>query len=128
VEGGKILVVDDDEQFQGFVQQALAREGYDVRLADDAEKALHILNKETFPVMFIDLKLPRMNGIELCRRICRDKPMSILYAISGFPSLFELSDCRDAGFDDYFVKPLDTGLICKAAKVAFEKIMRWKTR
>ncbi|HIE55167.1 MAG TPA: response regulator, partial [Chromatiaceae bacterium] len=88
-----VLVVDDDVQFQRMVQQTLAREGYAVRLVADAEKALEVLKKEAFHVAFIDLNLPGMNGVELCSKIRNDKPMSIMYAVTGFPSLFELSDC-----------------------------------
>jgi DNA-binding response OmpR family regulator len=78
--------------------------------------------------MFLDLKLPGMNGIELCRRIRKNNPIACIYSMTGFSSLFELADCRDAGFDDYFLKPIDLSIFMKTAEDAFEKISRWKKK
>jgi CheY-like chemotaxis protein len=78
--------------------------------------------------MFLDLNLPNMNGIELCRQIKHDKPMAIVYALTGYASMFELADCREAGFDDYFTKPANMSALLKAAEDGFEKIKRWKSR
>jgi DNA-binding response OmpR family regulator len=78
--------------------------------------------------MFLDLNLPGMNGMDLCRRIKKDKPMAIVFAVTGYASLFELVDCREAGFDDYFKKPVDMKSLVKAANDAFERIDRWKKK
>lgn len=124
----KILVVDDEKMILGMMEKALSREGYKVLTAGDAEKALDILKENTVHVMFLDLKLPGMNGIDLCKAIRKDNSMSIIYAVTGYASLFELSGCREAGFDDYFTKPVDLKVLFKAAKDAFDKIDRWKTK
>ncbi len=54
--------------------------------------------------------------------------MDIIYAITGYASLFELADCREAGFDDYFQKPVEMKTLLKADQDAFKKIDRWKKR
>lgn len=121
----KILVVDDEKIIRSMLEKALTREGYDVICAESGEEAIDILNHESIHVIFLDLKLPGMNGLELCRNIRSKYPISILYAITGYASNFDLTDSREAGFEDYFTKPVDLKTIFQAAAEAFEKISRW---
>jgi len=51
-----------------------------------------------------------------------------MYAMTAYVSIFALTECRQAGFDDYFVKPVNIDLFDRAAKEAFEKIKRWSSR
>jgi len=76
--------------------------------------------------MFLDLKMPGMNGVELCRTIKHNMPMSIIFAITGYASMFQLADCRDAGFEDYFKKPVTIKTLIEVVEEAFKKIDRWK--
>jgi CheY-like chemotaxis protein/HPt (histidine-containing phosphotransfer) domain-containing protein len=122
----KILIVDDEEAIIRLFQKVFDRADYEIRSAGSAEEALDILREENIHVMFTDLNLPGMNGMELCRRILKDKPIAIIYAMTGYVSLFELADCLEAGFADYFVKPFNTKVILKAAEDAFEKLHRWR--
>ncbi|MFC1551375.1 response regulator [Candidatus Latescibacterota bacterium] len=122
----KILVVDDDQSIRKLLDKALEKAGYVSVIAESAEDALEILEKENIQVMFLDLKLPGMNGIDLCRKIRKENPIACMYAITGYNSIFELTECRDAGFDDYFLKPFDLSIIIDAAKSGFAKIERWK--
>ncbi len=122
----KILVVDDEKAILNLLQQAFSRAGYEVRCAESGEKALDILEDDNIHVMFFDLNLPQMNGVELCRAVKKNRPMSVIYAITGYASLFELADCREAGFEDYFKKPVNISTLIGKAASAFEKIDRWK--
>jgi len=124
----KILVVDDEKAIISLLKQAFSRAGFEVRPAESAEEALKVLEQEDITVMFLDLNLPGMNGMDLCRRIKKDKPMAIVFAVTGYASLFELADCREAGFDDYFKKPVDMKSLVRAANEAFERIDRWKKK
>lgn len=121
-----ILVVDDVTSILNMLDLAFSKKGYRVKTASSAEEALELLQKEKIHVMFLDLNLPEMNGIELCRAIKKQMPMAIIYAVTGYASLFELSDCRDAGFDDYFKKPVSMADLMEAAESGFKKIERWK--
>lgn len=123
-----IFVVDDEKFIRDMLEQAFSKHGYIVHSAESAEEALEILNDEKFQVMFLDLNLPKMNGVELCKQIRKDIPIGIIYAVTGYASLFELADCREAGFDDYFTKPVKLEMLFRAAQDAFEKIDRWKKR
>lgn len=124
----KILVVDDEKVITSLLKQAFSRAGFEVRAAESAEEALKVLEQDDIPVMFLDLNLPGMNGMDLCRRIKKDKPMAIVFAVTGYASLFELVDCREAGFDDYFKKPVEMKNLVKAANDAFERIDRWRKK
>jgi len=123
-----ILIVDDEQAIRKMFEESFDNAGYSVTLAESAEEALEILEDNKMQVMFLDLKLPGMNGIELCRQIRKENPIACIYAITGFGSLFELADCRDVGFDDYFLKPVDLNVILKTAKDSFDKIERWKKK
>ncbi len=127
MEHNKILIVDDDEAIVKLFELTFLRAGYEVRSALSAEEALELLQDEKIHVMFLDLNLPGMNGIELCAQIKKDIPMAIIHAVTGYASLFELTDCKEAGFDDYFKKPVKIKVLVKAARDAFEKLSRWKT-
>ena len=121
MKGKQILVVDDEEQIRDVYSKAFSRAGYAVRTAESAEEALNILGNEQFPVMFLDLNLPGMNGVDLCRKISEDSPQTVPYAVTGYGSLFELSACKDAGFEDCFSKPVSLAELLKAAENAFSK-------
>ena len=121
-----ILIVDDEKAIVSLLEQVFARAGYKVLSAASGEKALKILENESVPVMFFDLNLPEMNGIELCRAVKKNMPMSIIFAVTGYASVFELAECLDAGFEDYFKKPVNISSLVDGAKAAFEKVERWK--
>ena len=121
----KILVVDDEESIRKLFVDALEDNEYSILTVATSEEAIKILAKENIKVMFFDLNLPGMNGLDLCKKTRQSHPLAIIHAMTGYNSLFELIDCRRAGFDDYFTKPLNLAHIYRAAKEAFYKIERW---
>ena len=124
----RILVVDDEEMIRDIYRQAFGGAGYQVTTAESAEEALEAMKASPYLVLFLDLNLPGMNGVELCRRIRADWPMAIPYAVTGYARLFELHACREAGFEDYFIKPAELSDLLDAAQHAFKKLARWKAR
>ena len=124
----KILIVDDEKAITILMEQIFSRAGYEVKSAGSGEEALELLKKDKIQVMFLDLNMPGMDGIELCKAIRKDMPMAMIFAVTGYASLFQLSDCREAGFDDYFKKPVKIKVLLATAENAFEKINRWKEK
>jgi CheY-like chemotaxis protein len=122
----RILVVDDEEAIRTMMTRAFTKAGYEVQTAASAEEALDLIKTYKYLVFFLDLNLPGMNGIDLCRLIRKDNPLTIAYAITGYASTFEVFECRDAGFEDYFTKPVELKKLVEAAEQAFLKLSRWK--
>jgi CheY-like chemotaxis protein len=122
----RILVVDDEAPIRSMMTLAFTRAGYEVQVAESAEEALDLIKSYKYLVFFLDLNLPGMNGIELCRRIRKDNPLAIVYAVTGFATTFEVFECRAAGFEDYFTKPVEMKTLVQAAEHAFQKLARWR--
>ena len=122
----KILIVDDDKFVLDSFAMVFKKVGYIVLSAASAERAMEILNEENINVMLLDLNLPGMNGVELCEQIRNDNPLALIYAVTGYSSLFEFTDCRKAGFDDYFSKPINLSVLLKTTEHAFETLDRWE--
>ncbi len=124
----EILIVDDEQKIRDLFRETFSKAGYEVQTAETAESALEIIKKKPFFILFLDLNLPGMNGVELCRQIRSEYPMAIPIAVTGFASMFELTDCRDAGFEDYFIKPVNLSDLLVAAEYAFKKLERWRNK
>ena len=65
----RLLVVDDEKQIRELYSMAFTKAGYAVTTAESAEDALELFSREQFWVVFLDLNLPDMNGIDLCREL-----------------------------------------------------------
>jgi CheY-like chemotaxis protein len=122
----KVLVVDDEDTIRELLEYSLGKAGYSVHSAASGEAALEILERESIPVMFIDLglELGEMNGFELCERIREENPNATIYALTGYAKLFDPKEFQKAGFDDYFAKPIDVEAIHQALRDTFEKMDR----
>ncbi len=121
----KVLVVDDEQPMREMMSNILGEMDCEVFLAEGAADALAQVQKNDFAVIFLDLKLFGMNGIDLCRAIRKLKPLTILYAMTGWADLFEIEECREAGFDDFFSKPIKVDILMQAVEEAFKKQQRW---
>ncbi len=117
----KIFIVDDETPILNLFKKWFEKKGYAIGTAETAEEALEILETEQFKVMFLDLLLPDMDGLDLCREIRKDEPDALIFAITGHASKFELTDCLNAGFDGYFLKPIDLELLHKTVEEALSK-------
>lgn len=121
-----VFVVDDDELVRKTLDRVLTRAGYSVVLSADGREALEKLPRHEARVFILDLSMPVMNGVDLCREIKKSNGSTcIVYALTGHADDFDLYECRQAGFDDYFVKPFRINMILKMVEQAFDKIQRW---
>lgn len=105
-----ILIVDDNPQNLKLAKVILVREGYDVRTATDAEDALSVLEWFTPRLILMDLQLPRMDGLELTRRIKADPARGavIIIALTAYAMKGDEERAFAAGCDGYMSKPIDT--------------------
>jgi DNA-binding NtrC family response regulator len=123
-----MLIVDDEMTVREIFKDFFEASGYQVLTAEGADNAIELLHDREIDVIFLDLRLFGTNGLELGRRIRKEKPLSILFAITGWAGLFEVEECREAGFDDFFIKPVEFDMLQKAVEDAFERVERWRKR
>ena len=113
----KVLVVDDTETIRRYEEMILSREGYDVEMAADGIEALAKIRAHQPDVVFLDIMMPRMDGIECCRQIkTDDATKEIKVVMVTTKSEYEkVKEAFEAGCDDYITKPIDRNeLITKA--------------
>ncbi len=118
----KVLVVDDQPDIREIFQAFLEEFGFSVATAAGGEEALEILAREAIPVMFLDLNMPGMDGLELCRQVRQRQPQAQIFALTGYHKLFTPEAALQVGFNDYFTKPVDLHLLHNVALAAFEKL------
>ncbi len=123
-----VLVVDDEKDVRDFMEKALSKSGYEVSLASDGEEALEMFRASSYHLVISDMNMPGMNGMELCKRIRHEKPTTIVFAMTGYISVFDMIKCREAGFEDYFPKPFDVVELLDSVEYAFVKMARWRRK
>jgi len=101
-----VLVVEDDVDIADVVRRALDKDGYDVRLAGDGESALAESTLFEPDAVVLDLGLPKLDGVEVCRRLRADGDVPILM-LTARDSLESRVEGLDSGADDYLVKPFE---------------------
>lgn len=105
-----ILVVDDDADIARFVEVNLRLHGFDVLLAEDGQDALEVVGRQRPDLAVVDLMMPRIDGLELTRRLRADPMTSALPIIMLTAKGMTVDKVvgLTAGADDYLVKPFDT--------------------
>lgn len=100
----KILVVEDEDRIRQFLQRGLTFEGYRVETAADGQEALELARDEPPDLVLLDIMLPGIDGIEVCRRLRAASEVPILM-LTAKEAIEDRVAGLDAGADDYLVKP-----------------------
>ncbi len=102
----KVLLIDDEVTINGFINKGLIENGFDVKQAFDGEMGLRLAKNEDFDVVILDLILPGINGLEVCRKLREEyniqTPILMLTALNTSEDVVE---GLDTGADDYLGKP-----------------------
>jgi DNA-binding NtrC family response regulator len=101
----RILVVDDERGVRALCSDLLKRAGYEVEAVDSGPAALARFAEAEFDAVLADVNMPRMDGIELCRRLRQERPDQIVVLITGFPSIENAVRGMKEGAVDYVTKP-----------------------
>ena len=101
----RILVVDDDAAVRDSLVRTLRFEGYQVDTAHDGQQALEAVAAEEPDAMILDVSMPRMDGLEACRRLRADGVVLPVLMLTARDSVGDRVAGLDAGADDYLVKP-----------------------
>ena len=101
----RVLVVDDEPAVRSAVQRALSLERYDVALAEDGRQALDRLASERHDAVVLDIAMPYVDGIEVCRRMRQAGDRTPVLMLTARDGIDDRVAGLDAGADDYLVKP-----------------------
>ncbi|KGR81825.1 response regulator transcription factor [Lysinibacillus odysseyi] len=100
----KILIVEDEKSIARFLELELRHEQFEVSVCYDGREGLNAALSEPFDCLLLDVMLPGLNGIELCRRIRRESDVPIIL-LTARDAVMDRVAGLDAGADDYIVKP-----------------------
>ena len=104
--GGRVLVVEDDADIADVLRRSLRNEGYEVRTSADGVEALDVAAGFFPDLVVLDLGLPRLDGVEVCRRLREDGDVPILMLTARAETEDRVTGL-DSGADDYLVKPFE---------------------
>lgn len=128
-EPANILIIDDEESIRDSMSQVLHKEGYKVKAAVEGKEGLRLFSNETFQVVFLDLKLPGIRGMDILSRIKEASPETPVIVITGYASIESAVEAMKRGAFDYMVKPFtpeELRVITKRAldsrKILYENI------
>ncbi|OGO20784.1 MAG: hypothetical protein A2Z15_01975 [Chloroflexi bacterium RBG_16_50_11] len=113
-----ILIVDDDPAILRLLSTNLKARGYEICTATDGEESLEAVQKDFIDLIILDLMMPKVDGVEVCRRIREwsDVPIIILSARGDENDKVK---CLDLGADDYLTKPFGIAELMARIKTAF---------
>ena len=105
----RILIVDDNPVNVKILQTRLTAEGYDIVTAHDGEQALAVARREQPDLILLDVMMPRLDGLEVCRRLRGDAtfPFTPIILVTAMADSKDVVAGLDAGGDEYLVKPVD---------------------
>ncbi|MGZ3745305.1 MAG: sigma-54-dependent transcriptional regulator, partial [Pseudobdellovibrionaceae bacterium] len=101
----RILVVDDEESIREFLEIMLKKEGYEITLAEDGQKAKDLLAKKSFDMVISDLQMPHVTGIELLKHVKETAPEIVFMMITAFGTAETAVEAMKMGAYDYITKP-----------------------
>ncbi|UXP32488.1 response regulator transcription factor [Reichenbachiella agarivorans] len=103
----KILVVEDEPKVAAFLKQGLAEQDYEVEVVYDGQMGLKFATKNHYDIILLDIIIPYINGIELCKQIKEVKDDVPILMLTALGTTEDKVFGFDAGADDYLVKPFE---------------------
>ncbi|MEL6629547.1 MAG: sigma-54 dependent transcriptional regulator, partial [Bacteroidota bacterium] len=117
----KILIIDDEEVIRMTLEEILEYEDYEVALAADGKEGLDMLLKHTYDAVICDIKMPKMNGMEVLSRAVAEKPETPIIMISGHGDIETAVEATKKGAYDFLEKPPDLNRLLLTVRNAIEK-------
>ena len=116
----RVLIVDDEKGIRDALAQVFEYEGQEVRVAEDGPDALIVANAFQPDLVFLDVKMPGMNGLEVLARLGDESPGSLVIMISGHGTIDTALEATRRGAYDFLQKPLDTDRLLVTFRRALE--------
>ena len=118
----KILIIDDERSIRNSLKEILVDEGYEVDVAENGATGCAMVDKEKYSVIFCDIKMPEMDGMEVLGRLTEMGIDSAVVMISGHGDIDTAVECIKKGAFDFIQKPLDLNRILITIKNATERV------
>ena len=118
----KILIIDDERSIRNSLKEILADEGYDVDVAENGAQGCSMVEKEKYDVVFCDIKMPEMDGMEVLDKFNEMGIDAAVVMISGHGDIDTAVECIKKGAFDFIQKPLDLNRILITIKNAKDKV------
>ncbi|MGA7354613.1 MAG: response regulator transcription factor [Candidatus Cybelea sp.] len=103
----RILIVEDDSRISRAMAEDLRRQHHAVEVVEDGRAGLDFAETDVYDVVLLDILLPGLDGVELCRRLRSEKSKAFILMITSRDDVRDKVRALDAGADDYIVKPFD---------------------
>ena len=117
----KILVIDDERSIRGTLKEILEYEKFEVDLAEDGSAGFELVSKNSYDVVLCDIKMPKMDGVEVLEKIQSIKPDTSVVMISGHGTIETAVDTLKKGAFDYIAKPLDLNRLLVTVRNALDR-------
>ena len=115
----KILIVDDEVEMRVALETTLKREGYSLTLAGNGEQALERLNEDTFDLVLTDIKMPKMNGIDLLKKLKKQSPKTVAIMMTAYGEIDNAVETMKEGAFDYLLKPFSAEILVATVNRSF---------
>ncbi len=125
----KILIVDDEPDILEFLKYNLSKEGYEVLTATDGEEGIKIAEREHPQLVILDIMMPKMDGVEVCRYL-RNKPefsKTLIAFLTAREEDYSQIAALDVGGDDYITKPIRPRVFLSRIKALLRRSDREET-
>ena len=116
----RILVVEDEADIGHFIRRGLAYKGYEVDVAPDGEEALSVARDRPPQLVILDLMLPGLDGVEVCRRLRGESDVPIIM-LTARDAVADKVEGLDAGADDYLTKPFSFDELLARVRAALRR-------
>lgn len=117
----KILVVDDEQSLREVLSIMLKRAGYAVTSVSDGEEAIECLHKEIFDLVITDLRMPKVDGMEVLKAVKSTSPETVVLVITAFATADSAVEAMKQGAYDYLTKPFQVDEVQLIIRNALEK-------
>jgi len=124
----KILLVDDEERLLSTTRKLFEKIGIEALTASSGREALSILKEREVNVVFLDIKMPGMDGMETLQHIKKDYPLIEVVILTGHATMETAVEGLKLGALDYLIKPVSMKNFLQKAEEAFEKVVRQKQK
>lgn len=117
----KILIVEDDLKLASIIKCRLQKESYAVESASTGSDAMILLNDQPADLMILDLNLPDINGLQICKDAREEYPGLLILILTARDKNTDIVQGLDSGADDYLIKPFDLNVLLARIRALFRR-------